>query len=56
MAGPDVNGVSTTRLVLKAGTYEYKYVLEGKVWKADPGNRRQLGFYNNSVLIVGERR
>lgn len=56
MDGPDANGAFTDRLVVKAGNYEYKYVLEGKVWKADPGNRRQTGFYNNSVLRVGDSR
>jgi peroxiredoxin len=52
--GPDDKGAFTTRLVLKAGTYEYKYVLEGKKWRSDPGNRQQTGLYNNSVLIVGD--
>jgi peroxiredoxin len=53
MEGPDAEGVFTTRLVLKAGKYEYKYVLEGKVWRADPGNPRRIGYYNNSVLRLG---
>jgi peroxiredoxin len=54
MTGPDAKGVFTTRLVLKGGTYEYKYVLEGKTWRADPANPRQTGFYHNSVLVVGD--
>jgi peroxiredoxin len=54
MTGPDAKGAFTTKLVLKGGTYEYKYVLEGKTWRADPANRRQTGFYNNSVLVVGD--
>jgi peroxiredoxin len=53
MTGPGAKGAFTTRLVLKAGRYEYKYVLEGKTWKADPGNRVQNGYFNNSVLVVG---
>lgn len=56
MEGPDAKGEFTTRLVLKPGTYEYKYVLEGKAWRADPGNPRRIGFYNNSVLRVGNKR
>jgi len=56
MDGPDTKGAFTTKLVLKAGTYEYKYVLEGRAWRADPGNPRQNGFYNNSVLTVGNKR
>lgn len=56
MEGPDATGAFTTRLVLKAGKFEYKYVLEGKVWRADPGNPRQVGFYNNSVLSVDDKR
>lgn len=54
MDGPDAKGEFTTRLVLEAGKYEYKYVLEGKVWKADPGNLRQIGYYHNSVLRIGD--
>jgi hypothetical protein len=56
MDGPDAEGWFTTRLELKAGRYEYKYVLEGKLWRADPGNPRQAGYFNNSLLVVkGER-
>jgi peroxiredoxin len=54
MTGPDAKGTFTTKLVLKGGSYEYKYVLEGKTWRADPGNRRQVGIYRNSVLVVGD--
>jgi peroxiredoxin len=54
MTGPAAKGAFTTRLVLKGGTYEYKYVLEGKSWRADPGNREQKGYFNNSVLVVGK--
>jgi hypothetical protein len=53
MTGPDANGLFTTHLELKAGRYEYKYVLEGKKWRSDPGNPKQAGFYHNSVLTVG---
>jgi peroxiredoxin/mono/diheme cytochrome c family protein len=55
MDGPDAQGKFTTKLVLKAGTYEYKYVLEGNAWRADPANPQQIGFYNNSVLKVGDK-
>jgi peroxiredoxin len=56
MDGPDSNGVFTTKLKLKTGRYEYKFVVDGKIWKADPANRKQAGFYNNSVLlVVGDR-
>jgi peroxiredoxin len=53
MDGPDDSGRYTTRLELKPGRYEYKFVLDGKAWRHDPGNPLQAGFYNNSVLIVG---
>jgi peroxiredoxin len=56
MDGPDDQGVFTTRLTLKGGRHEYKYVLEGKTWRADPANREQTGFYNNSVLVVPDSR
>ena len=34
--------------------YEYKYVLDGKAWRHDPGNRLQAGGYHNSVLKVAK--
>jgi hypothetical protein len=56
MDGPEPDGTFTTKLKLKTGRYEYKFVVDGKNWKADPGNRKQAGFYNNSVLlVVGDR-
>jgi peroxiredoxin len=55
MDGPDANGLFSTRLELKPGRYEYKYVLEGKNWRHDPANPFQAGFYNNSVLLVKEK-
>jgi peroxiredoxin len=53
MAGPDGSGRFHTKLVLDPGTYEYKYVLDGTRWRHDPANRRQAGFYNNSLINVG---
>jgi peroxiredoxin len=55
MTGPDAKGAFSTGLTLKAGSYEYKYVLDGKTWKADPGNPLQKGYFNNSLLLVGDR-
>src|SRR5262249_23946834 len=54
MPGPDNSGRYKTKLVLAAGTYEYKYVLEGTKWRHAPGNRRQAGYYHNSVVEVGK--
>ncbi len=54
MDGPDKEGTFVTRLTLKKGSYEYKFVIDGRTWKHDPGNPRQAGFYNNSVLEVGQ--
>jgi hypothetical protein len=53
MDGPDKDGTFVTRLTLKKAGYEYKFVIDGKIWKHDPGNARQAGFFNNSVLEVG---
>ncbi len=55
MNGPDDAGFHSTTVDLPAGRYEYKFVLDGKTWKHDPGNREQAGFYNNSVVWVGPR-
>jgi peroxiredoxin/mono/diheme cytochrome c family protein len=56
MGGPDDSGRFETKLTLAAGPHEYKYVLEGTRWRHDPGNRRQAGFYHNSVLELGKAR
>jgi hypothetical protein len=56
MEGPDKSGRFETKLILDAGTREYKSVLEGTRWRHDPGNRRQAGFYHNSVLELGKAR
>src|SRR5205807_252603 len=55
MDGPDQHGLFTTRLELKAGRYEYKFVVEGKNWRYDPGNPTQVTYYNNSLLWVPAR-
>jgi 1,4-alpha-glucan branching enzyme len=52
MDGPDNDGWFTTTAELAPGQYEYKYVLDGKGWRSDPGNRERTGFYLNSVLHV----
>jgi peroxiredoxin len=54
MEGPDASGQFQTKLVLEAGTHEYKFVVDGTTWRQDPSNRRQTGFYNNSVLELGK--
>ena len=54
MDGPDEQGNYTTKLKLAAGIYEYKFVLDGKRWRFDPGNPTQTGFYRNSQLRVGK--
>jgi len=56
LEGPDKDGYFTTRLELKAGTYEYKFVLDGTTWLADPENFRTTGANGNSVLTVGGSR
>ena len=50
MEGPDSSGHFTLKKTLPTGHHEYKYVLEGKTWRHDPGNRVQAGMYHNSVI------
>lgn len=54
MDGPDAEGRYTTTLVLKPGVQEYKYVVDGTRWRADPGNPNQNGEYRNSVLVLAD--
>jgi hypothetical protein len=54
MDGPDKDGRFTTALKLKKGPYEYKFVLDGKTWQPDPDNPWRTGFFQNSLLYVGD--
>ncbi|MGE3317299.1 MAG: redoxin domain-containing protein [Planctomycetaceae bacterium] len=53
MEGPDADGSFTTTVEFGKGSHEYKFVIDGKQWKQDPGNREQAGYYHNSVVKVG---
>jgi len=53
MSGPDKEGWYTMTRVLPEGRHEYKFVLDGKAWRPDPGNSVQAGPDHNSVLTVG---
>jgi hypothetical protein len=52
MDGPDAEGRYKTTLKLGKGRHEYKFVIDGKKWRADPGNPDQVGQYHNSVLRI----
>jgi hypothetical protein len=54
MDGPDAEGRYTAKVKLKPGSHEYKFVIDGTKWRADPGNAVQIGFYRNSQLKLGE--
>jgi peroxiredoxin len=53
MDGPDADGRYTARVRLKGGNYEYKFVLDGKQWRSDPGNPDHITQFQNSLLRVG---
>lgn len=46
----------TWRVVLDlgAGSYEYKFVVNGSQWVADPDNPKTVGDYGNSLLVVDD--
>lgn len=52
MEGPDGQGWYRTQVELDRGTYEYKFVLNGRSWRADPGNGHTIRPYGNSVVEV----
>jgi hypothetical protein len=54
LEGPDKQGFYATKLRLKRGSYEYKFVIDGKTWAADPTNFYTIGEYGNSLLTVGD--
>lgn len=52
MIGPDKDGAYVKSVVLAAGEYEYKFVLDGKQWIADPTNVYVVGPFGNSFLRI----
>jgi peroxiredoxin/mono/diheme cytochrome c family protein len=54
MSGPDKDGCFTKTVRLAVGRYQYKYVVDGKLWKTDPGNIAQTGPEHNSIVVVGD--
>jgi len=36
--------------------HEYKFVIDGTAWRADPGNPDVTGEYANSVLRIPDKR
>jgi hypothetical protein len=54
MSGPDSSGQWRLEMTLPAGVHEYKFVVDGDKWLADPTNMRRAGEHQNSVLILGE--
>jgi hypothetical protein len=52
LTGPDEHGCFRTTIRLKAGMYEYKFVLNGDTWTHDPDNPDQNGPFTNSVVRV----
>jgi hypothetical protein len=52
MTGPDAGGYYSVVQKLPAGNHEYKFVIDGKQWRSDPGNPEQVGFYRNSLLRI----
>jgi peroxiredoxin len=54
MSGPDHEGWYTAKLEVGAGEHEYMFLLDGKTWKPDPGNRLQSAESGNSLLVIGK--
>jgi membrane-associated protease RseP (regulator of RpoE activity) len=55
MDGADAQGRFTARLVLPRGTYQYRFVLDGRDWQPDASNLHQVGPERNSVVWAGTR-
>jgi hypothetical protein len=52
LAGPNAEGFYEIDVQLPAGQHEYKFIINEKVWKPDPGSRELAGFYGNSVVRI----
>ena len=53
-AQPGDDGRYETRIKLKPGTYNYKFVLDGDYWTHDPASGHLVGVLHESLLVVGE--
>lgn len=49
--GPDAEGFYSATVSLPPGRYEYKFVIDSKFWRPDPGNP-DVGKNRNSVLRI----
>jgi len=56
MVGPDPEGWYRLPMKLRAGEYEYVYVVDGNKTRLDPGNARRGGELNMNILRVGGER
>jgi len=52
MEGPDADGYYKLALTLPPGRHEYKFVVDGKVWKNDPSTSGTSGDFGNSFIEV----
>jgi hypothetical protein len=50
MTGPDARGAYSTTIVLGPGPHEYKFLIDGKTFRHDPGNPDSAGFFHNSLI------
>jgi peroxiredoxin len=50
MTGPDARGTYSTTIVLGPGPHEYKFLIDGKTFRHDPGNPDSAGFFHNSLI------
>lgn len=50
MTGPDARGAYSTTVELGPGEHEYKFLLDGEIYREDPGNPESAGFFHNSVI------
>lgn len=52
LSDPDGDGTWTTVIQLDPGRYEYKFVVDGGTWVADPDNPVTGGDFDNSIIEV----
>ena len=50
MAGPDTQGAYSTTIELGPGSHEYKFLIDGEIFRQDPGNPDSVGFFHNSLI------
>ncbi|WP_182864687.1 redoxin domain-containing protein [Rhodopirellula sp. JC639] len=56
LTDPDGDGIYSAQVIVDAGEYRYKFVIDGNYWTHDPASRSLTGFLHESYFVAGPER